>query len=80
MGTASGIALYLATPGHVIASGDPRRLATASYGEQGASRQNYLIDGVAKVTGQKIFARDIRARDMPNWPQQKSHALILRLI
>lgn len=79
MGTASGITLYLATPGLVMAAGDPRRLATASYGEQGASHQNYRIDGVAKVTGQKIFARDIRARDMPNWPQQQSHALILRL-
>ena len=26
------------------------------------------IDGHAKVTGQKIYARDFRARDMPGWP------------
>ncbi len=25
-----------------------------------------------------MFARDIRARDMPHWPQQQSHALVLR--
>jgi hypothetical protein len=25
--------------------------------------------------GAKVFARDIRARDMPHWPQQQSHAL-----
>eukprot|EP01032_Pedospumella_encystans_P037445 gene37445-42412_t len=36
------------------------------------------IDGKAKVTGAKVFARDIRAQDMPHWPQQQSHAFILR--
>lgn len=36
------------------------------------------IDGAAKVQGQKVFARDIRARDMPNWPQQQAHAFFLR--
>ena len=30
------------------------------------------------MTGAKIFARDIRARDMPHWPQQQAHALVLR--
>ena len=30
------------------------------------------------MTGEKVFARDIRARDMPHWPQQQSHALVLR--
>ena len=30
------------------------------------------------MTGGKVFARDIRAHDMPHWPQQQSHALILR--
>ena len=36
------------------------------------------IDGVAKVTGEKLFARDFRARDMEGWPAQQSHALLLR--
>ncbi|OZI75888.1 xanthine dehydrogenase family protein molybdopterin-binding subunit [Bordetella genomosp. 2] len=38
----------------------------------------FRIDAIAKVTGSKIFARDIRSRDLPNWPREQSHALILR--
>lgn len=38
----------------------------------------FRMDGVSKVTGAKVFARDIRAKDMPHWPQQQSHAFILR--
>lgn len=79
IGTAGGIALYLATPAAAMGSGDAARLATASYAEPGDGRDAYRIDGLAKVTGQKIFARDIRAQDMAAWPQQQSHALILRL-
>lgn len=35
------------------------------------------IDGRAKVTGQKVFARDFYARDMPGWPTQQWYALYL---
>ena len=35
------------------------------------------IDGRAKVTGQKVFARDFNARDMPGWPAQQWYALFL---
>ena len=35
-------------------------------------------DGIPKVTGKKVFAIDIRARDMPGWPDTQSHALLLR--
>jgi CO/xanthine dehydrogenase Mo-binding subunit len=38
----------------------------------------FRIDGIAKVTGSKVFARDMRAADMPHWPKQQSHAFILR--
>jgi CO/xanthine dehydrogenase Mo-binding subunit len=38
----------------------------------------FRIDGIAKVTGAKVFARDVRARDMPHWPNQQAHAFILR--
>ncbi|WP_174363765.1 molybdopterin cofactor-binding domain-containing protein [uncultured Caballeronia sp.] len=41
-------------------------------------RAKFRIDGIAKVTGSKVFARDVRAADMPHWPNQQSHALILR--
>lgn len=36
------------------------------------------IDGVAKVTGAKLYASDFRATDMPGWPAQTCHALLLR--
>ncbi|WP_111735595.1 xanthine dehydrogenase family protein molybdopterin-binding subunit [Roseovarius amoyensis] len=35
-------------------------------------------DGIPKVTGNKVFATDIRAHDMPGWPDEQSHALIVR--
>lgn len=35
-------------------------------------------DGIPKVTGNKVFANDIRARDMPGWPDAQSHAVLLR--
>ncbi|WP_241301384.1 xanthine dehydrogenase family protein molybdopterin-binding subunit [Microbulbifer elongatus] len=38
----------------------------------------FRMDGVAKVTGQKIFGRDFRAEDMPGWDRQQHYALILR--
>ena len=30
------------------------------------------IDGLPKVKGEKIYARDLRARDMPGWPRRPS--------
>ena len=37
----------------------------------------YRVDGFAKATGDKIYARDFRARDMDGWPDETSHALLL---
>ena len=74
-----GIAVYLAPLGS--------RAFAALFEEQLLTRPDwngrdgvlkYRIDGTSKVTGGKVFARDIRARDMPHWPQQQSHALVLR--
>jgi CO/xanthine dehydrogenase Mo-binding subunit len=36
------------------------------------------IDGVAKVTGAKLYAADFRAADLPGWPSDTSHALLVR--
>jgi CO/xanthine dehydrogenase Mo-binding subunit len=36
------------------------------------------IDGVAKVTGAKLYASDFRAADMPGWPATTSHAILIR--
>jgi CO/xanthine dehydrogenase Mo-binding subunit len=35
------------------------------------------IDGRAKVTGQKVFARDFNARDLPGWGQEQWYAMYL---
>lgn len=36
------------------------------------------VDGVAKVTGGKLYAADFRAADLPGWPATTHHALLLR--
>jgi hypothetical protein len=36
------------------------------------------IDGVAKVSGSKLYASDFRAADMPGWPTETSHAILVR--
>src|SRR5580704_17698077 len=36
------------------------------------------IDGVAKVTGAKLYASDFRAADLPGWPSATSHAILVR--
>jgi CO/xanthine dehydrogenase Mo-binding subunit len=36
------------------------------------------VDGVAKVTGSKLYASDYRAADMPGWPATTSHAMLIR--
>ena len=36
------------------------------------------IDGVAKVTGAKLYAADFRAADLPGWPTATHHALLVR--
>src|SRR5436190_6895413 len=77
--TASGIALSLS------------RLALAEESEfvaretlPGRQRWNPAatgagrIDGVAKVTGAKLYAADFRAADMPGWPAKTSHAMLIR--
>jgi CO/xanthine dehydrogenase Mo-binding subunit len=46
------------------------------YSPDGKARAR--IDGVSKVSGGKVFARDIRAQDMPGWPRQQGHAMLLK--
>ena len=73
-----GIAVYLAPLGsRAFAALFEEQLLTRPAWNDGVLK--YRIDGTSKVTGEKLFARDIRARDMPHWPQQQSHALVLRV-
>src|SRR5580700_5611948 len=79
LATASGIALSLSRLAHAEESGFTARETLP--GQQqwnpaatGAGR----IDGVAKVTGAKLYASDFRAADLPGWPSKTSHATLLR--
>src|SRR6478609_4294982 len=75
----AGIAVYLAPLGtRAFAALFEDQLLTRPDWNGHDGRLKYRIDATAKVTGEKVFARDIRARDMPHWPRQQAHALILR--
>jgi len=77
--TASGIVLSLSRLGSAQEPRFAARETLPGRGEwnpaaDGAGR----IDGVAKVTGTKLYASDFRAADMPGWPANTSHATLLR--
>src|SRR5580700_10172802 len=77
--TASGIALSLSRLGASVPAGFPARATLPGRGNwnpaaTGAGR----IDGVAKVTGAKLYASDFRAADLPGWPKDTSHAILVR--
>src|SRR5260370_3535419 len=77
--TASGIALSLSRLGSAQEAGFATRGTLPG-------RQNWnpaangagRIDGVAKVTGAKLYASDFRAADLPGWPANTSHAMLIR--
>src|SRR4051812_38777883 len=77
--SASGIALSLSRLESAEAAGLPPRASLPGRGgwnpaANGAGR----IDGVAKVTGAKLYASDFRASDLPGWPAKTSHAILVR--
>ena len=78
-GAASGIALTLT---RLAAAQEPAFAARETLpGRQSwnpAATRAGRIDGVAKVTGAKLYASDFRAADMPGWPSSTSHAMLLR--
>jgi len=77
--TASGIALSMSRlaiaeePGFAARETLPGRQAW-NPAATGVGR----IDGVAKVTGAKLYASDFRAADLPGWPQKTSYAMLIR--
>ena len=46
------------------------------HGAPGTARQR--IEGFAKVSGAKVYAADFRARDIPGWPDDTGHALLVK--
>ena len=78
-GFIAGIAVYVVPLGsRAYAALLDERLLTAPAWNGRSDSLKYRVDAASKVTGGKVFARDIRARDMPHWPQQQAHALVLR--
>src|SRR5690625_8025546 len=41
-------------------------------------KARYRWDAIRKVTGQKVFARDFRAKDLPGWPKEQAHAFFVK--
>ena len=77
--SAGGIALSLSRLGAAEAAGLPPRAslpgrANWNPAANGAGR----VDGAAKVTGAKLYASDFRAADLPGWPANTSHAMLIR--
>jgi CO/xanthine dehydrogenase Mo-binding subunit len=77
--TASGIALSLS---RLAGAQEPAFAARATL--PGRQRWNPAVngvgrvDGVAKVTGAKLYASDFRAADLPGWPPNTAHAMLIR--
>ena len=77
--TANGIALSLAR----LATADDvpfqaRETLPRRNGWNPAATGTGRIDGVVKVTGSKLYSSDFRTADLPGWPAQTSHALLIR--
>ena len=45
---------------------------------KGNGTPKFRNDGIAKVTGQKVYGRDYRAMDIPGWPQEQGYAYVIR--
>lgn len=76
--SASGIALSLSRLGSAEAGLPARTSLPGREGWNPAANGAGRIDGVAKVTGAKLYASDFRASDLPGWPANTSHAMLIR--
>jgi CO/xanthine dehydrogenase Mo-binding subunit len=79
LATVSGIALSLSRAGFAQVPGfDLRAPLPGKQKWNPAATGVGRIDGPVKVTGAKLYASDFRAADMPGWPKNTSHALMIR--
>lgn len=71
--------IWLVTRNLTAFATEPEGQEDSSSGWSGSpGKARYRIEGRAKVLGQKIYARDFRARDMEGWPADEACAMILR--
>jgi hypothetical protein len=77
--TASGIAL---TVSRLAIAEEPsfaeREILPGRHRWNPAADGRGRVDAVPKVTGAKLYASDFRAADLPGWPQNTSHAMMIR--
>ncbi|MBR0895482.1 xanthine dehydrogenase family protein molybdopterin-binding subunit [Bradyrhizobium tropiciagri] len=77
--SASGISVSLS---HLALAKEPAFASRETLPGRGhfnpAAKGAGRVDGVAKVTGAKLYASDFRAVDMPGWPATTSHAILVR--
>src|ERR1700678_4067981 len=77
--TASGISLSLSRLGTAQEASFPARASLPGPQHWNPAAGGFgRIDGVAKVTGAKLYASDFRAADLPGWPADTSHAILIR--
>ncbi len=77
LGVFSGITVVLGRLSNAqVVEVDSGRHARDWLAADGTAR--YRWDAVRKVTGQKVFARDFRAQDLPGWPRQQAHAFFIK--
>jgi CO/xanthine dehydrogenase Mo-binding subunit len=62
------------------ATWDPVQPSASPGWSGGAGQARYRIDGIPKVTGAKIYARDFHPKDIPGWPAAASYAYVLRAV
>src|ERR1700683_4836619 len=80
LATSSGIALSFSAAAALAESldFDTRETFPGRQSWNPAATGAGRIDGPAKVTGAKLYASDFRAADLPGWPANTSHALLIR--
>lgn len=75
----AGVTVYIAAPfSKAFAALFQENILQPPIWDPLTKRVQSRLDALAKVTGEKVFAMDIRAKDMPHWPQEQAYAFILR--
>jgi CO/xanthine dehydrogenase Mo-binding subunit len=76
----AGITVYVAAPGSAALAAlfEKERLRPMPW-DPATGRIRYRTDATAKVTGEKLFSYDMRSHDLPGWPREQAHAMLLRL-
>ena len=64
-------------PGMAMNAARPRLTGLPAWAPE-PGRARWRIDGVPKVLGQKIYARDFKARDFKDWPQNEQFLYAVR--